>query len=104
MDMGDLAMIMPVLHPYMGGAVGKGHGNDYYITDPETACVICAMWQVAMLTVLLENGGVVAKEIVEKYDAPFTSKEEFLATQDKVCKSGNRVEYLENGEIRINNG
>ena len=43
-------------------------------------------------------------EAPRAYFVPFASKEEFLATQDKVCKSGNRVEYLENGEIRINNG
>ena len=101
MDMGDLAMIMPVIHPYMGGSVGKGHGNDYYLTDPETACVTCAMWQVALLTVLLEKGGERARVIAESYNPPFATKEEFLATQDKICKSGDRVEYLENGEIRI---
>ncbi|MBE6959082.1 MAG: amidohydrolase, partial [Ruminococcaceae bacterium] len=37
-DMGDLSCIMPVVHPYAPGAVGKGHGNDYYIEDPELAC------------------------------------------------------------------
>ena len=27
-DMGDLSMIMPVIHPYAGGAVGTSHGKD----------------------------------------------------------------------------
>ena len=48
-DMGYLSCIMPVVHPYAGGAVGNGHGNDYYISDPVAACVTCAKWQVAML-------------------------------------------------------
>src|SRR5881392_24940 len=32
-DMGDLSMVMPILHPYMGGATGSGHGADYQIVD-----------------------------------------------------------------------
>src|SRR5687767_8140119 len=32
-DMGDLSMVMPVLHPYIGGATGSGHGADYKIVD-----------------------------------------------------------------------
>src|SRR5262245_55311477 len=28
-DMGDLSHLMPVLHPYMSGARGSGHGADY---------------------------------------------------------------------------
>src|SRR5439155_1371987 len=28
-DMGDLSQVIPVLHPYMGGARGTGHGADY---------------------------------------------------------------------------
>ena len=55
-DMGDLSCIMPVLHPYAGGAEGTGHGEDYRIADPEKACVLNAKWQLVMLTMLLENG------------------------------------------------
>ncbi len=101
MDMGDLAMLMPIIHPYMGGSVGKGHGNDYYITDPVTACVTNAMWQVALIKTLLENGGERAKLIAESYTPTYKTKEEFLSYQDLIRKSGSRVEYLEKGEIRI---
>ena len=101
MDMGDLAMLMPIIHPYMGGSVGKGHGNDYYITDPVTACVTCAKWQVALIKTLLENGGERAKLIAESYTPTYKTKEEFLSYQDLVRRSGSRVEYLEKGEIRI---
>ena len=31
--MGDLSQIMPIIHPRSGGAIGAGHGNDYYIDD-----------------------------------------------------------------------
>src|SRR5438445_5248169 len=36
-DMGDLSMVMPVLHPYVGGARGTGHGADYEIVDKSLA-------------------------------------------------------------------
>ena len=36
-DMGDLAQIMPLIHPYSGGATGIGHGKDYVILDYDTA-------------------------------------------------------------------
>ena len=100
-DMGDLAMVMPVIHPYIGGAEGKGHGNDYYIVDPETACVTNAKWQVAILKVLLENGGKRAREIKENYHPPFATKEEFFAKQDSLHSYGNRLEYLADGGNRI---
>ncbi len=96
-DMGDLSMIMPVIHPYAGGAIGTSHGKDYYISDPETACVKSAVWQVALLKMLLENGAVRAKEIIAKFKPEFNSKEEFLAYQDSKWTSGDRIIYRESG-------
>jgi metal-dependent amidase/aminoacylase/carboxypeptidase family protein len=101
MDIGDLSMVMPVIHPYMGGSEGKGHGNDYYIVDPVTACITNAEWQVAILTVLLENGAQKAEEVAANYKAPFTSKEEFLKHQDNIRKCCECLEYRDNGEIKI---
>ena len=93
-DMGDLSCIMPVVHPYAGGAVGKGHGNDYYIADPVAACVTNAKWQLTMLTLLLENGAKRAKTVISEFTPTFT-KEEFLAYQDSLNVSGNRIDYGE---------
>src|SRR5207249_2526697 len=39
-DMGDLSMVMPVLHPYVGGARGTGHGADYEIVDQPLAYLV----------------------------------------------------------------
>src|SRR5438876_4112908 len=36
-DMGDLSQVMPVLHPYIGGARGTGHGPDFQIVDRSLA-------------------------------------------------------------------
>lgn len=56
-DMGDIASVMPALHPYAAGAVGHGHGADYYIEDPEKAVIGSAKFQLALLCGLLEQEG-----------------------------------------------
>ena len=102
-DMGDLSCIMPVVHPYAAGAKGTSHGNDYQIVDAEAACVKNAAWQVAMLQLLLENGAKRAKEILENFTPSFASKEDFLAYQDALHCSGDRIVYREDGtaEVRL---
>ena len=92
-DMGDLSCIMPVVHPYAGGAQGTSHGNNYYIVDPEAACVKNAKWQLTMLTLLLQNGGERAKRIVEEYKPQFPSAKAFLAYQDSLNDEGDRIIY-----------
>jgi amidohydrolase len=103
-DMGDLSSIMPVVHPYAGGARGKGHGNDYEIFDPEAACVTNAKWQLTMMKLLLENGAERAKKIVAEYKAPFASKEEFLSYLDSLNSDGDRIIYNEDGTASVNIG
>src|SRR6059058_3663702 len=36
-DMGDIAHMMPVIHPYVASARGKTHGADFRINEPEHA-------------------------------------------------------------------
>ena len=100
-DLGDLSCIMPVVHPYMGGAKGKAHGNDYEICDPESACVDSAKWQVAMLTLLLEKDGARAKKIMAEYQPMFSSKEAFLSFQDSLNTSGDRLVYRQDGIVEV---
>ena len=100
-DMGDLSMLMPVIHPYIGGAIGKGHGEDYYVKDPERAVVMSAKWQLATLRLLLEGGCERAKNIIKSYKPEFSSKEDFLRMQDTLKRSGDRVEYGSDGSVKI---
>ena len=96
-DMGDLCCVMPVIHPYSGGATGKSHGNNYQIVDPVAACVDCAKLQLEMLLILLSDGAARAKEIIENYQAPFASKEDYLAFMDSLARNGDRITYTEDG-------
>ena len=102
-DMGDLSSIMPVVHPYAGGADGKSHGNDYQISDPEAACVTCAKWQVAMLKLLLENGAERAEKIIAEFKPQFPSAKAFLDYQDSINTSGDRITYNGDGTATIKN-
>ena len=77
--MGDLSCIMPVVHPYAGGSIGTSHGKDYYINDPEKACVKNAKWQLTMLNLLLCDGAKRAKEIISNFKPIFASKNEYLS-------------------------
>jgi hypothetical protein len=99
--MGDLSCIMPVVHPYAPGAIGKGHGNDYYIEDPELACVTCAKWQLVMLSLLMGNGAERAQKIVDEYKPLFESKEAYLAYVDEMNASGDRIVYGEDGITQV---
>ena len=100
-DMGDLCSVMPVVHPYAGGAKGKSHGNDYQIVDPVAACVDCAKMQLGMLLILLSDDAKRAKEIIENYKAPFASAAEYLAFMDSLNKSGDRITYCEDGTAKV---
>lgn len=101
-DMGDLSCIMPVIHPHAGGAVGTSHGADYFIRDPEMACVNSAKIQLIMLTLLLQNNAERAKQIVKDFEPPFASKEEYLAYIDDITSSGERIIYHEGDTAEIN--
>jgi amidohydrolase len=94
-DMGDLSCIMPVIHPYSGGASGTSHGNDFYITDPEAACIASAKLQLAMLSILLREDAKRAKHIVEEYEPQFESAQAYLNYIDSLNYTGDRIEYGE---------
>lgn len=100
-DMGDLSCIMPVVHPYAGGAEGNSHGNNYKIKDPIAACVSSAKMQLGMLLILLSDGAKRAKKIIDEYEPLFASKEEYLSFMDGLNLSGDRIEYTD-GVAKIN--
>ena len=100
-DMGDLSCLMPVVQPYAGGAHGTSHGSDYEIADPERACVKSAKWQVMMLYLLLKDGAIRAKEILENFEPMFPTAADFLAFQDSLNAEGDRIVYGEDGRANV---
>jgi metal-dependent amidase/aminoacylase/carboxypeptidase family protein len=79
-DMGDVSQIMPVLHPYMGGASGTGHAADYAIADPGLAYVAPAKALAAMTIDLLWDAAAAAREVLAKAQ-PRMTRETYLTFQ-----------------------
>ena len=65
-DMGDLSQVIPVLHPYMGGARGTGHAADYQIVDRHLAYVTPARAMAAMAVDLLWDDAAEAREVLAR--------------------------------------
>ena len=84
-DMGDLSMVMPVLHPYMGGATGSGHGADYMIVDQPLAYLGTAKGLAGMVIDLLADGAEGAKDVLKSHKPPMT-REQYLAFQRGLAK------------------
>jgi len=84
-DMGDLSMVMPVLHPYMGGATGSGHGADYMIVDQQLAYLGTAKGLAGMVVDLLADGAGGAKEVLKTNKPPMT-REQYLSFQRGLAK------------------
>ena len=100
-DMGELCGLMPVVHPYVAGASGRVHGDDFQISDPYAACVVSAKWQLAMIILLLENDGERAKKIKADYKSQFASKEEYFSYIEGLNSSGDKIIYNDDGSITV---
>ena len=98
-DMGDLSCIMRTIHPFISGAPGTGHGDDYFITNPDLCCVTGAAVQVALTAALLENGAERAKQVLAGPPLRFASKEDYFQTMDQFMDDRDLVSYDDNGAV-----
>jgi amidohydrolase len=76
-DMGDIAHIMPAIHPRVGGVVGRGHSEDYQIVDKQLTYVETAKVMAMTVIDLLWDDAAPAREIVASYK-PLYTKETYL--------------------------
>lgn len=81
-DMGDIAAIMPSLHPYGGGVKGQGHTKDYVVVDPYLAYVVPAKAMAMTAIDLLANGAATGLRIKNEFKPEFT-KETYLKMWDE---------------------
>ena len=100
-DMGDMCAVMPALHPGACGAKGNGHGIDYVIADPETACVDSAKMQLGAIKLLLENDAARAKQIVADYEPAFKTHQEYFDFVDSLDMEKQTVTYTEDGKVTL---
>lgn len=93
-DMGDLSCVFPVIHPYVMGAVGSLHGDNFYVKDAKIACLESARFQYALIRALLSNAAEKANFIIKNYKREY-SIQEFLESKKSI--------YMDKDVVRIEN-
>ena len=101
-DMGDISSVIPSIHPFISGASGTGHGADYMISDPYTACVLCAKVISGVAKLLLCNNAAYAKKVLAEKKLPYASKEEFFKVKDALGFEQEGVIYNDDGTVTLN--
>jgi metal-dependent amidase/aminoacylase/carboxypeptidase family protein len=84
-DMGDIAHMMPVIHPYVASALGKTHGADFRINEPEHAYLTPAKLLAMTAIDLLYADAAPAKQIIADFQPVFT-KDSYLAFERGLFK------------------
>jgi hypothetical protein len=84
-DMGDLSQVMPILHPYIGGARGTGHAADYEIVDKPLMYLAPAKALASMAIDLMYDGATGARHVLNAAKPPMT-REQYLSFQRSVAK------------------
>ncbi len=85
-DMGDISLLMPVLHSLSSGITGGLHSKDYRIVDKEDAYIIPIKIFCCMLIDLLYNGAGEAEKICREH-RPEMTKEAYLEMLDSMEKT-----------------
>ena len=98
-DIGDVGAVMPTVHPHIGGAQGTAHGDNYYIADPESACVKSAAVQLVYIAMLLRDDAAKAKQAIAEYEPQFASMADYFAYADSIDMNIQAVEYEDNKAV-----
>ena len=77
-DMGDIAHLMPVVHPYVVAAEGKAHGADWRINEPEHGYLSPAKLLAMTAIDLLYEDAAAARRVLAEFQ-PAMTKEAYLA-------------------------
>ena len=77
--MGDVSHLMPTIQPYAAGATGRGHSEDYMVTDYEMAVITPAKAMAMTVVDLLHDGARGATNVLDNF-VPEMTKETYLAT------------------------
>jgi amidohydrolase len=94
-DMGDIAHLMPALHPAVLGATGTPHGADFELDDRQGSYLTPAKLLAATAIDLLGDGAARAKEVLARFQ-PQMTKQAYLSYQESLFKT-----EIYNGETGI---
>jgi hypothetical protein len=79
-DLGDLATVMPVIQPYVGGVSGGLHEPDFRIVDPDLAYLVSAQLLAGTAATLLSGQAEAARQVLRAYQPMFASPTELVRT------------------------
>ena len=100
-DMGDVAVNIPSIQPYVAGAVGLGHSKTYYIADPVKACVNSSILQFALIRRLLENDAKRAIEIKNNFKPIFPTIKDYVVSKKEQSQEREMIKVNKDGSITI---
>ena len=100
-DIGDIQSVMPAIHPNVSGATGRAHGSDYYITNPESACIFSAKVQLSFLHALLKDGAAEAKRVIANSQHPYKTKAEYFAAINAFMRDKEAVIYNDDDTVTL---
>jgi amidohydrolase len=92
-DMGDLAHLMPVIHPYVVAAQGKAHGADWRINEPHHGYLTPAKLLAMTAIDLLYGDAAPARQILAQFE-PAMTKDAYLEFQRSLFRT-ERFAYTE---------
>ena len=84
--MGDLGQVMPIIHPYVGGAKGTPHGADYEIVDPALTYLTNAKALASMVIDLLADNATIGRQVPVAQAKPPLTRAGYLAFQRKMSR------------------
>lgn len=100
-DMGDISMLMPTCHAFVGGGEGAGHTADYRVRDAYQGCVTNAKLQAGVLAHVLSENAKLGKKVIAEKKVEYPSLEAYLAAAKNIAFNGDAITYHDDGRIEI---
>jgi len=85
-DMGDVSLIIPAIHPGLGGAEGTGHAADYQIVDRDLTYLGGAKLLAMTAIDMLYDDAKTARGIIDEFEPEFTVQA-YIRHQEEVFKT-----------------
>ena len=100
-DFGDITCVMPGVQFFAAGAVGTGHGIDYFIKDPNRMCVNAVKAQLFVADALLRDDAAAARKIIADNQPQYPSNRAYLDAINELILDKDAVRYDENGNAVV---
>ena len=100
-DFGDVTCVMPGVQFFAAGAIGTGHGIDYYVKDPNRMCVNAVKAQLFVADALLRDDAAAARKIIADYKPQYPSIKAYLDAIDALTLDKDAVRYDEKGNAIV---